>query len=281
MFQYAAGRALSLYKDVPLKLDVSGFLNYELHQGFELSRIFECPTIIANDSDMQEVLGWRKNTLIRRQLLRPRLSNFRPKHLIVEPYFQYWNEFKNITKSCYLHGYWQSEKYFSDVSKIIATDFTFKLPLNEKNKNLLNKILMTEAVSIHVRRGDYLSNPTAAATHGLCSLDYYQSAINHIASKVNAPCFFIFSDDINWARENLDTKNFHSHYIGHNRGSDSYIDMQLMSICKHNIIANSSFSWWGAWLNSNQSKIVIRPKKWFETNRYDTSTLCPEKWISI
>lgn len=281
MFQYAAGRALSLYRGVPFKLDLSGFLNYELHQGFELSAIFNCAAGIATVDDMREILGWRSHPFIRRQLLKDSLSSFRSARLVVEPHFQYWKDFKNLDKNSYLHGYWQSEQYFLEVADVIKSELKFKIALNSQNENIAKSIKAVESVSIHIRRGDYLSNPTAAAIHGSCSQDYYQSAIGQIADKVNDPHFFIFSDDIKWAKENLKMSDYPCQYVSHNRDSSSYVDMQLMSLCKHNIIANSSFSWWGAWLNSNESKIVIRPQKWFETNRYDVSTVCPDKWMSI
>ena len=176
-------------------------------------------------------------------------------------------------------GYWQSEKYFVERSETIRSDFTFRIPLDVCNRELVATLDRANTVSLHIRRGDYANNSKTKATHGLCSLDYYQAAVNYVAERVESPRFFVFSDDIAWAKENLKIK-FPCQYIGHNQGTNSYIDMQLMSLCKHHIIANSSFSWWGAWLNPNVSKIVIAPSRWFAkpTNVHD---LFPPGWVML
>ena len=134
-------------------------------------------------------------------------------------------------------------------------------------------------MSLHVRRGDYANNPSALSTHGLCSLDYYREAVNHIAEKVKEPHFFIFSDDMDWAVDNIRIK-FPCEYIDHNKGPGSSEDMRLMSLCRSHIIANSSFSWWGAWLNPDPTKIVVAPKRWFARN-VETPDLIPDGWVRI
>lgn len=279
MFQYAAGRALSLHRGVPLRLDISGYANYELHHGFELERIFKHTADIASDVDVRGILGWQYARRIRELLARPRFAVFRRNGLIVEPHFHYWSEFEDAPEESYLVGYWQSEKYFFKVAEMIATDFTFKLPMSARNLELAEQIKQTNAVSLHVRRGDYANNPVTTATHGLCSLEYYHAAVCHIAGKVKYPHFFIFSDDAEWVKKNLRV-DFPCKYIDHNRTTESYNDMRLMSMCKHNIIANSSFSWWGAWLNENHEKIVIAPKKWFTIDNIE-SDLIPKSWVKI
>ncbi len=279
MFQYAAGRALSLHKEVPLRVDVSGFVNYDLHQGFELQRIFNCAIDIASKDDVHGILGWQSSSTIRRYLSRASLSPFRRNGFVVEPHFNYWAGFDEAPEDSYLVGYWQSEQYFRDVSEIISSDFTFKLPLSAQNMMLAEQINHVNAVSLHVRRGDYANNPLTTATHGLCSLEYYQAAVRHIAEKVEAPYFFIFSDDVGWVKENIRI-GFPCHYVDHNQRAESYNDMRLMSLCKHHIIANSSFSWWGAWLNRRAEKIVIAPKRWFANNN-DTKDLYAQGWITL
>jgi hypothetical protein len=117
------------------------------------------------------------------------------------------------------------------------------------------------------------------ATHGLCPISYYQNAINYISAQVEQPYFFIFSDDMGWAKENL-KMDLPCIYIDHNHGAESYNDMRLMSLCQHHIIANSSFSWWGAWLNASSNKIVIAPKKWFANNN-NVKDLLPIDWITL
>ncbi len=279
MFQYAVGRTCSLELGVPLRLDVSGFANYRLHQGFELQRIFNCPVEIANETDVRSILGWNSAPTIRRILSRPDMAMFRRKMYVVEPHFHYWQGIENVPTNCYLFGYWQSEKYFKKVAKTISSDFTFKPPLNEINAKLAEQIKKQNAICLHVRRGDYANNPKTTAAHGLCSLEYYKSAIQYVINKVDQPCFYIFSDDPTWVRENIKIE-FPSHYVDHNNGEESYNDMRLMSMCKHHIIANSSFSWWGAWLNPNPDKIVVAPRKWFANNN-DVSDLFPSGWVTL
>lgn len=276
MFQYAAGRALSLRRGQPLLLDVSGFANYGLHQGFELQRVFNCPTTIATESDVRSILGWQSTAGIRRVLARPGLATFRRKGFIVEPHFHFWSEITNVPQDCYLEGYWQSEKYFQDVASVIRADFTFRATLADRNAELAEQIAQVNAVSLHVRRGDYAKNKKTNATHGLCPLDYYQAAIRVVAEKVEQPHFFIFSDDITWVRDNL-KMDFPCQYVDHNHGAESYSDMHLMSLCRHHVIANSSFSWWGAWLNFEPGKIVIAPKKWF-ANSNNVTDIFPLSW---
>ncbi len=279
MFQYAAGRALSLQRKQPLLLDVSGFANYELHQGFELQRVFGCPIIIASTKEVQKVLGWQANPLIKQRLTTPRWTLLRGDNFVVEPHFQYWAGIQQVPPSAYLQGYWQSEKYFQELAAIIRADFAFKLPLNLKNAQLSQKISQVNAVSLHIRRGDYVQNPVTLATHGLCRLAYYQAAIQTIADSVLEPYFFIFSDDMAWVKANLKI-SLPYQYIDHNQGMESYNDMRLMSLCQHHIIANSSFSWWGAWLNSSLNKIVIAPKQWFVHDE-NTCDLLPQNWITL
>lgn len=279
MFQYAAGRSLALRCGVEFKVDLSEFSSYPLHQGFELDRIFNCPISIASTLDLKEALGWRRNQLYRKLLSRLSISGALGKGFMVEPHFHYWNGLGGSIENAYLAGYWQSEKYFIENEDQIRNDFQFKSPLIGKNLLLADEIGGTNSIGIHIRRGDYVSNPKAHAVHGVCSIDYYSRAIGLVEKTVTLPKYFIFSDDIYWAKKNL---NFLDDpvFIDHNIGADSYKDMQLMSLCKHNIIANSSFSWWGAWLNQNKQKVVIAPNCWF-VNGNNIKDLLPSEWMRI
>ncbi len=276
MFQYAAGRALSLDRGVQLKLDIAGFEGYGLHQGFELQRVFNCAADIASETEVRSLLGWQFPSAIRRVVARPSMRVLRRQNFVVEPHFHYWAGIKRIPYNSYLAGYWQSESYFQSQSATIRADFAFKLPLSAQNLALTTQIKQVNAVSLHIRRGDYANNPKTTATHGLCSLDYYRTAIQHIAERVQSPHFFIFSDDIAWVKQHLAIPFSHQ-YIDHNQGAESYNDMRLMSLCQHNIIANSSFSWWGAWLNTHAHKMVIAPKQWF-ANHNNVTDLIPFSW---
>lgn len=278
MFQYAAGRALAIAHQQPLLLDIKDFADYPLHQGFELTRVFNAAISTASTAEIQNVLGWQANKRIKTRLTYPRWAILRNRHFIVEPHFNYWAGIQQLPSSAYLFGYWQSERYFQDIANVIRTDFAFKQPFSEKNADLAQQISQVNAVSIHVRRGDYVQNPAANAVHGLCSLAYYQAAVFAMSQRVEQPCFFVFSDDIEWVKANLPLSS--CQYISHNQGIDSYNDMRLMSLCQHHIIANSSFSWWGAWLNPSPTKIVIAPKKWFAIDN-NISDLLPQEWLSL
>ena len=279
MFQYATARALSKKLDQPLLLDTSDFDGYQLHNGFELDQIFDIAPKLASVSDLRNLLGWQASPIIRKAISKKKFLFLRKRELIVEPYFQFWDELENIPQDAYLLGYWQSEKYFKLIETTIRSDFSFKQKMSSKNQEIADEILKSNAVSIHIRRGDYLLNPAANKVHGLCSLEYYNKAIQYIVERVKNPSFFVFSDDIDWAKTNLNI-SYPSVYVSHNQGAESFNDMRLMSLCNHNIIANSSFSWWGAWLNKNPKKFVVAPKRWFNAN-LDVSDLLPSEWSRI
>lgn len=279
MFQYAVGRALSLKKRVPLRLDVRAFEGYALHSGYELDRVFNISAQFASDADCRRVMGWRAPPIVRRALQQKKLSFLRGSNFAVEPDFSYWPAIASVPDDCYLQGYWQSENYFQHYAPTIRADFSFRIPANPSNLELANIISECNAVSLHVRRGDYASDPATLATHGLCTLDYYRQAIQYVSERVAEPVFFVFSDDAAWAQKNISIE-FPCHFVTQNRGSESYNDMRLMTLCRHHIIANSSFSWWGAWLNAKPEKIVVAPKKWFVNNN-SVSDLFPSDWIIL
>lgn len=281
MFQYATGRALAMRNRTELRLDISDFVDYDLHQGFEVCRIFNVDVQAATNDNRSELLGWQASAKVRKMLIKTKLSDcLGNRAWVKEPHFNYWPRVEKVNDNAYLEGYWQSEKYFLEAEAEIRKDFTFIQPFTEKNFEVASQIKQVSAVSLHIRRGDYVSNLKAAETHGLCSLDYYQAAIQYIIVWVDTPYFFIFSDDIAWARENLKI-TFPCQYIDHNQGAESYNDMRLMSLCQHHIIANSSFSWWGAWLNPRQEKIVVAPKRWFANKLTDVQDLLPKKWVNL
>lgn len=276
MFQFAAGYALAKKHGVPLRLDIEDFAGYRLHQGFELDRVFELKADIANEADFSRVLGWRKPDVIRRLLSRPRFSFLSGGRFLVEPQFDYWSAIESVGNECYLAGYWQTEKYFRSIAREISKNFRFRELLHDRNIEWERMIRGSTSISLHVRRGDYVSNTTTNSVHGTCGLDYYRAAIEKIVSQVDLPEFFVFSDDIPWVVENLRISQ-PVHYISNNVGKDSYIDMRLMTLCRHNIIANSSFSWWGAWLNDADEKIIIAPKTWF-AGKPRPKDLYPDSW---
>jgi hypothetical protein len=271
MFQYALYRRLHLDgKDVAL--DISAFDNYELHNGFEVGRIFGFNLNIADISVVNGIkLKVFHATIIQKIIWK--IFSSRP--IIVQNKFDFHDEYLSFRKPKYLEGYWQTEKYFGIHSDTIRNDFKFP-QLDLLNKEYADKIQHAESVSVHIRMGDYINHPLHG---GICTLEYYENAIALIKVKVENPLFFIFSNDIEWCKNNLKLDN--AIYITGNDGENSFRDMQLMSMCKHNIIANSSFSWWGAWLNNNSDKIVIAPSKWFNDPTINTKDLIPDSWIQI
>lgn len=278
MFQYATALSLAHRLSVELKIDTRNFENYSLHQGFELNKVFNCNAEIADSKDLSSVLGLSKYKAVTRILRRHEMYWARNKNHIVEPHFDFWSDFHSLHNNIYLDGYWQSEQYFIKSEHLVRNAFTFRKPLADKNLVIAEAILKVNAVSLHVRRGDYVTNSKNAFL-GVCSLKYYQDAIDHIAKNVQNPVFYIFSDDITWVKDNLIVQ-FEKNYIDHNKGENNYIDMQLMSLCQHHIIANSSFSWWGAWLNPSNKKIAIAPKNWF-ANGQSSADLIPNSWTRL
>ena len=188
---------------------------------------------------------------------------------------------KLAEKKCYKsiwYGRFQSNHFLVGYEEILKTTFTFNHSLaSHKTQDIVERITRENSVSLHVRRGDYLSPSNVAVFGNICTLEYYNKAIRHILDSVESPIFYIFSDDIPWVEENLELPN--AHFIDWNGGTKSWEDMYLMSLCKHNIIANSTFSWWGAWLNSYPDKKVIHPPKY--VNAEDSKGFFPDDWIDI
>lgn len=279
MFQYACARSLALDERQPLKVALDMFDGYRLHNGPELSRVFDVDVEVAHRKELRRFLGGARATCLARRLLaRPALRSLRGRRYITEPSFRYWDGLHELTvDDVYLHGYWQSERYFALHAATIRRDFTFRSEATGRNLELANEILGSTAVSVHVRRGDYVRNQTTLAMHGTCSPEYYFEAIESLRRRLPAARFFAFSDDPRWVTEILGPHCPGLTVIDHNTGEQSYNDMRLMTLCRHHIIANSSFSWWGAWLNPRPDKIVIAPRRWF-ANGTDDTDLIPESW---
>jgi hypothetical protein len=185
----------------------------------------------------------------------------------------------NQSGNVYIDGYWQSEDYFIDVADTIRDDFNLAYSVNLPN--FLSTIdAQIPLVSLHVRRGDYVHNSAANSVHGVLGLDYYYQAIDHLADCIGQNFhILVFSDDIKWAQENLQFTQSCSFMIG--SATEPHNDLYMMKSCDHHIIANSSFSWWGAWLNPSKSKIVIAPKRWFISPQFEHCDICPPSWVRI
>ena len=278
LFHYAAGLSLADRLGVPLKLDLSEFDTYLLRR-FELDKFEISATIAAPEETTDLVVNpSRFERFYSRLAISLGLGCYRIAFKQIK--FEYDEAFGKIKHPMYLNGYWQSERYFKPVEDKLRNELCLVDKLGDTSRRFLDEILQCPAVSLHIRRGDYVSNPSAALVHGVCSLDYYYSAIRHIAARVENPYFFVFSDDPQWARENLKI-SFPVRFVAANGPDSGVEDMWLMKSCKHHIIANSSFSWWAAWLNKSSDKIVIAPGDWFLDKNIDTGDLIPDQWHKI
>lgn len=272
LFQYAFGRAISFYNNCDFELDISCFNKTAKNttpRKYELNN-FNIVERIASEESMEQ---YRKNKI---QKFIEELKPYDCRSFIREKKFRANQKKFKPPVNVYLQGYWQSEEHFRDIEDVIRQEVTLKIPIQNKYLSLIDN---SDTISIHVRRGDYVTDKIINETHGLCALDYYHQAIDLMAARVKFPTFFIFSDDIDWVKNNLKI-NYPTVYVSNNETS-SCEELILMSQCQHNVIANSSFSWWGAWLNKNPHKVIITPAKWFNNNNKNINDLIPAAWTKL
>ena len=274
LFQYAAGRALALRLNTALKLDHT-FLETDskgayTQRHFELD-IFNCAAEKASAADLAKVRKAENLTFLTKLFARNSFTIFKEKG------FSYNTEFEQLEGDVYLSGFWQSEKYFARIRQTLLNDLTLRLPLSAAASCLKQEIAANAtSVSVHFRRGDYVSLQPASDFHGAAEMAYYQKSLDFTRAKLAQPAFYIFSDDIEWVKANFKVEG--ALYVS---GLKAYEDLELMKSCRHNIIANSSFSWWGAWLNQHGDKTVVAPKKWFKDASINTIDLIPAGWHSV
>lgn len=279
MFNYAAGKRLSIKLGIELKLDVSGYPT-KVGENCMLD-VFNIDECIATKDEIYRIKQYSNSLFVRMKNRLSKTSLFSKSGYIKEKHFEFDPEIISLGDNVYLDGYWQSEKYFIDIENEIRHSFTIKEPQTGENEILAEKIYNTSSVFILVRRGAYASEPEVRASHGLVPLEYYKSCVDKIAQYVPDPHFFVFTndDDRDWTKENLNLK-FPTIYVDHNDKNNYNEDLRLMSQCKHAICSNSSWAWWGAWLITNPQKIVYAPKKWFNVN-INTRDLYPPDWILV
>lgn len=272
LFQYAFLLALQ-QKFKTVRADLSHFENYPLHNGFELETVFNI-TLSQLSSFETNIYTTENNKWLWRKLRRI----YRTKNIWHEEtsFFSYSKEIFEDKKSRYYWGYWQHIDYINPVTHLLRRRLKFPPFKDAENIRIQHLIQQQNAVSLHVRRGDYLQEPLFK---DICTKEYYQKSIQYILDTEESPLFIIFSNDIAWCKSIF--KDLNAIFVEHNTGSDSFRDLQLMSLCKHHIIANSSFSWWGAWLNDNPDKVVISPKKWINEPTVDTSGLVLPTFITF
>ncbi len=282
LFQYAFGRALATKQNTELVLDHTTYTTWQF-QTNDAVRNFKLDHFNIKARLITETESLAQHTFKKRLLRKIKRKIFPHQAYIFNP--QYFS----VQNDSYLEGFWQSEKYFSPIADEIRKELTLKTPLTTQATSLRNTIkTSTPAISLHVRRGDYANNPSISKRFGMCDIEYYKKALALLTEKLGTYSVFIFSDDIEWAKEHLPQilpLGVQDHYMSRpdpaDYGKFDYEEIILMSSCDHHIIANSSFSWWGAWLNPNNKKIVIAPKQWIADKRVKTRDVIPSNWIQI
>jgi hypothetical protein len=278
MFQYATGRAIALRTGAKLKFETG------LYNPSHLGRY---------DLDRFEIVGEVLPAFLSARLLRPlasiagspgtpRVPYANALHgihrLYVQRSFDFDPQVLSLRPPTYLIGYWQSERYFADALDVLRKDFAVKGVPSTANRRVLDAIEASNSVCVHVRRTDFVSDAHTAAVHGARGVDYYRAAHRLISEHVTSAHYFVFSDDIAWARENLAFLGAVT-FVDNNSPEERHEDMRLMRCCKHFIVANSSFSWWPAWLASNPGKVVVAPRSWFSLQRDSSDAVIPEMWL--
>lgn len=287
MFQYAFAVALkNAYPEECVKIDTQHFRfpfikkfkgNNFYHNGFEIYKVFPHADIKeASPGDLIKISYFLPNYILSR--VARRLFPIKKTEYILpaEKYFYYQEDAFRKTGDCYYEGVWSSIKYYQGIKKELQEQFAFGTP-NEYNTKMMNNILGTNAVAMHVRRGDYVN---ASNFKDICTFDYYKKAIQTVIELESNPVFYIFSNDIEWCKQNIEPllNGYKSMYVSGNHGKDSSWDMFLMGHCKSQILANSSFSWWSAFLNKRATHIIV-PSRWI--NRSDNVEMYDESWIKI
>ena len=285
LFQYAAARSLAWHHSVPLKID-SYYYTRNPNRTLDLAK-FNTDFALASQQEINQLTSRSK---VIRYLHKKTYFKYSTKSF-GQPYFHFYPDFFSIKPPVYLSGYFQSERFFEPYTNQIRQHFTPVDRPTQKNSEVLDEMRRCNAVALHVRQGDY-SQANYEGFFGLLDPEYYQKAIQYIEERVENPNFFIFSDNIAWCRKQFAALK-HEHFIDHNRDEESYWDMMLMAACQHNITANSTFSWWGAWLNNRPDKLVITPANWFQntyfkgknpvypSRHYNLQDQLPANWLRL
>lgn len=274
LFQYAVGRSLAHKNADRLALDLTGLVRAQdkgdMYRKYALGA-FSIKTSTATASEAERA----KNPygLISKVWRAFSSKVLRQQHIGWEP-----NVFRK-RGDVYLDGYWQSPKYFADIRDYLLEEIVLTSPLSSAANAFNSKIMSSEAVFIHIRRGDYVTDKKVRAINGTCSPDYYTRAILRTKERISNPAWFVFSDDIAWVKTNLNLP-VEATFVSDKSITDTE-ELALMASCKHAIIANSTFSWWGAWLIQNPEKVVIAPSPWFDTKYDHHADLIPDSWTRL
>lgn len=274
MFQYACGYSLAKDYKSTNKLDISYYSSIPSNHTkrvFELSQ-FNISSSVAKDSEIKELIR-RKNYISKS--IGNIISKIYTIFTGIYPIEKYFG-----AKNLYLDGYFQSEKFFIKYRKDILKEFTLKKDLETKEYRKVSEMIKSnkDSISIHIRRGDYVTDAKTAKHHGVLGIEYYKQALEMFNTQKSY--IYIFSDDIDWVKNNFAFLPKNTYFVSKHKFNPAQ-EIVLMSLCKHNIIANSSFSWWGAWLNENKDKKVIAPKKWTQTLLSINTSITPKDWYRI
>jgi hypothetical protein len=290
LFQYAFGRHLALANNACLYLDASGYAEDEQvdpKQGIRVCELihFNIAGVLLRRAAQANAggLAWRRKLTKARGFVGGLLDRRLPyymRRVVVEPSRNRFRFDRRVYDSVvpstvYLHGFWQSERYFSDIDTMLRQELTVGDDPDPPNAEMARAITMTESIAVHVRHGDN-ANSVARAL-GVLPREYYDRAARAIDDEVGAARFFVFSDDIPWARSFLGG-GFHATYVEHNPPARSREDLRLMVLCKHHILANSTFGWWGAWLGRKEGQIVQAPRRYYQNIDQPNPDLYPEDW---
>lgn len=277
LFQYAAARALCMKHSASLELDLSLLA---LHGPTITPRTYALDGYPLSASVLSAAESARHGLTANRMRnwLAVRSIGVRGFRYVREVGFGFQPELLEPSGDVILDGFWQTPRYFDDVRPALLRELRY--PQRSGLDELQAQMRSTSSVSIHVRRGDYVSNPTAALKHGACTLDYYREACRFLAARVQDPHYFIFSDDPAWAAENIPALVERSTLISGTRPLNAQEELQLMSECRHHVLANSSYSWWGAWLSSDTDSVVVAPSRWMADGT-DTHDLIPGSWHAL
>ena len=278
LFMYACGLALACRRQRPLLIDVGG-LGSEQNRPFALGN-FDLRALPATADDVRHIRGFSDSKFSREWFnFRRSLGLTGNSRYIREKGWPFDPKMLEIPGPCYLKGHWLSEGYFADEAAAVRKDLRFRAPPSGRNAECAAQIAdCPEAVSIHVRRGDYLAGGNESI-YARLDHDYYKAALAHLHQHLKQPRFFCFSDDPQAARRELDLPE-DTMFIDHN-GDAGHEDLRLMSLCRHHVIANSTFSWWGAWLAEHPSQVVIAPQTWWIHPDYDDRDIIPARWIRV
>ncbi len=283
MFQYAAARALALRDGKTLLLDAAllGANDEITRREYELAAFhLQAPLAPANICDD---FAWRPTHSFSDRL-RQRLSRaLHPRHVVEEESPGWRGPLPRLRGDVYLRGYWQDERYFSAYGEQVRRDFAFREPLSPRSSAVARGIEETPTCFIHVRRGDYVQHPRHAPCHGACPREYFHDAAKLVRSRTETQAFAVFSDDPAWCREMLCDLPGVYFVDGQNSAATTADHLRLMSMCQHAVIANSSYSWWAAWLITHPAKVVVAPKRWMADPQANEqmAEITPPAWIRL